>query len=209
VENDVRAAAWGEFRFGVGRGAQSLIAVFVGTGVGSGAIVDGLLLRGASNAAGEIGHTQVVTDGIECACGQRGCLEAYASGRGFARRLETALGQGVTTRLAAETGGDPTRLTAALVARAAAEGDAFARAVWTDAERYLGMALATYVTLLNPELLILGGGIMITVPELGDALAREVRARATVMAREVRVARAGLGDSAGIFGAADLVWGRS
>ncbi len=206
VENDVRAAAWGEYRFGVGRGAQSLIAVFVGTGVGSGAVVDGVLLRGFNNVAGEVGHTQVVMDGLLCACGQRGCVEAYASGRGFARRLGSALTSGVATSLAEETGRDPSRLTAALVARAASAGDAFAREMWGDAERYLGMALANYVTLLNPERLILGGGVMSTVPALFQALAQRVRASATVMARDVRVERAGLGDSAGIFGAADRVW---
>ncbi len=206
VENDVRAAAWGEYRFGVGRGAQSLIAVFVGTGVGSGAVVDGLLLRGFNNAAGELGHTQVVMDGLRCACGQRGCVEAYASGRGFVRRLEAALAAGVKTTLWDDTQGDPGRLTAALVSRAAAKGDAFAAEVWAEAERYLGMALADYVTLLNPELLVLGGGVMITVPDLADALAERVRARTTVMARAVRVERAALGDSAGIFGAADRVW---
>lgn len=209
VDNDVRTAAWGEYRFGVGREAQSLIAVFVGTGVGSGVIVDGLLLRGFNNAAGEIGHTQVVVDGLPCACGQRGCLEAYASGRGFVRRLEAALAQGVATSLAEETRRDPSRVTAALVARAAAAGDSLAREMWTDAQQYLGMALADYVTLLNPQLLVLGGGIMTTVPELADTLAEHVRARTTVMARGVRIARAGLGDSAGIFGAADRVWARS
>jgi glucokinase len=208
VENDVRAAAWGEYRFGVGRGAQSLIAVFVGTGVGSGAVVDGLLLRGFNNAAGELGHTQAVSDGIPCACGQRGCVEAYVSGRGFVRRLEAALAARVPTSLAEETGHDASRLTGALVARAAAAGDPFAREVWSDAERHLGTALAGYVTLLNPERLILGGGIMSTVPALFDTLARRVHAQATVMAREVRVERAGLADSAGIFGAADRVWTR-
>lgn len=206
VENDVRAAAWGEYRFGVGRGAQSLIAVFVGTGVGSGAVMDGLLLQGFNNAAGEIGHTEVVPGGLPCACSQLGCLEAYASGRGFVRRLEAAVAAGVATSLIRETGGDPTRLTAPLVARAAAAGDPLAREMWDDAERYLGTALAGYVTLLNPELLVLGGGIMTTVPMLFDALAERVRARTTVMARGVRVEHAGLGDSAGIFGAADRVW---
>ncbi len=206
VENDVRAAAWGEYRFGAGRGVQSLIAVFVGTGVGSGAVMDGLLLRGSGNAAGEIGHTQVVVDGLPCPCGQRGCVEAYASGSGFVRRLQSALAAGTETRLAEDTGRDATRVTAALVERAAAAGDAFARDLWADAERYLGMALANYVTLLNPELLVLGGGVMTTVPALADSLARQVRARTTVMSREVRVVRAALGDSAGIFGAADRVW---
>ena len=209
VENDVRAAAWGEYRFGAGRGAESLIAVFVGTGVGSGAVVDGILLRGAGNAAGELGHTQVVPDGVPCACGQRGCVEAYASGRGFARRLEAALAAGTETRLGRETGGNASRVTAALVARAAMEGDAFARTLWDDAERFLGQAIANYVTLLNPDLLVLGGGVMTTVPRLAQALERQVRSHATVLSRDVRIARAGLGDSSGIFGAADRVWGRS
>ena len=206
VENDVRAAAWGEYRFGVGRGARSLIAVFVGTGVGSGAVMDGLLLSGFDNVAGEIGHTQIVVDGLPCPCGQRGCVEAYASGSGFIRRLEQALEAGTTTVLAEETGRDPRRLTAALVARAAAAGDPFAAMLWEEAQRYLGAALANYVTLLNPELLVLGGGIMTTVPALGESLTERIRAHATMMSRTVRVARAGLGDSAGIFGAADRVW---
>ena len=206
VENDVRAAAWGEYRFGAGRGVQSLIAVFVGTGVGSGAVMDGLLLRGFTNAAGEIGHTQVVMDGLPCPCGQRGCVEAYASGSGFVRRLQSALATGTVTSLGEDTGREPSRLTAALVARAAETGDPFARELWQDAERYLGMALANYVTLLNPEILVLGGGVMTTVPALAESLARQVRDRTTVVSREVRVVRAGLGDSAGIFGAADRVW---
>jgi len=206
VENDVRAAAWGEYRFGAGRGVQSLIAVFVGTGVGSGAVMDGLLLRGFTNAAGEIGHTQVVMDGLPCPCGQRGCVEAYASGSGFVRRLQSALATGTVTSLGEDTGREPARLTAALVARAAETGDPFARELWQDAERYLGMALANYVTLLNPELLVLGGGVMTTVPALAESLARQVRDRTTVVSREVRVVRAALGDSAGIFGAADRVW---
>lgn len=209
VENDVRAAAWGEYRFGVGRDAQSLIAVFVGTGVGSGAVMDGLLVRGFSNAAGELGHTQVVMDGAPCRCGQRGCVEAYASGSGFVRRLRDALDEGVATSLAEETGRDPARLTAALVARAAAAGDAFARQLWLDAERSLGVALSNYVTILNPELLVLGGGIMTTVPAFADALADRVTKGATLMSRGVRVLKAALGDSAGIFGAADLVWRRA
>ena len=83
VENDVRAAAWGEFRFGAGRNAHSVIVVFVGTGLGSGAVLDGQLWRGAGNAAGELGHMQMVPDSLPCPCGQRGCLEQYVSGSGF------------------------------------------------------------------------------------------------------------------------------
>src|SRR5262249_24979338 len=124
------------------------------------------------------GHTQVVPDGLPCACGQHGCVEAYASGRGFMRRLEAALASGTATRLAEETGRDASRVTAALVARAAGLGDAFAKQLWDDAERYLGQAIANYVTLLNPELLVLGGGVMTTVPSLAPALEQRVRSHA-------------------------------
>jgi glucokinase len=208
VENDARAAAWGEYRFGVGRGAQSLIAVFVGTGVGSGSVVDGILLQGAGNAAGELGHTQVVPDGVACACGRLGCVEAYASGRGLARRLTAALAAGGATSLQAATRGEPARVTAALVAREAEAGDALASALWQDAVRFLGQGIANYVTLLNPELLVLGGGVMTVVPALAPALESYVRANATVLSRDVRIARAALGDSSAIFGAADRVWGQ-
>lgn len=204
VENDVRAAAWGEFRFGAGRGARSLVAVFVGTGVGSGAILGGRLWRGASNAAGEIGHTQVVPDGVPCGCGQRGCLEAYCSGSGFIRRFEGALAAGIPTALSARTGGEASKLTALQVAQAAAEGDALAREFWEDAVRYLTLALTNAVILLNPERLLLGGGVIEAVPALREAVATAIQARATVMARAVTVHQAALGDWAGAVGAAAL-----
>src|SRR5262249_20326951 len=93
VENDVPAAAWGEFRGGAGQDVSSLLAVFVGTGIGSGAVLDGVLWRGAGNAAGEVGHTQVVIDGLPCRCGQRGCLEQYGSGSGLQRRFAATPGR--------------------------------------------------------------------------------------------------------------------
>jgi glucokinase len=210
VENDVRAAAWGEFRFGAGRGARSLIAVFVGTGVGSGAVLDGRLWRGAGNAAGEVGHTQVVADGLACRCGQRGCLEQYVSGSGFQRRFAAALASGVTTSLVDVTGGDAARLTAPMVAAAADEGDAFAREVWADATRYLTMGLANYVTVLNPEVLVLGGGVIETVPRLAEIASAGVRHLTTTLARAaLRIERAALGDWSGVVGAAALAGERA
>lgn len=205
VENDVRAAAWGEFCFGAGRGAGSLMAVFVGTGVGSGAVLGGHLWRGAFNAAGEIGHTQIVPDGLPCVCGQRGCLEAYCSGSGFIRRLETALAAGASTALRARTGGDPSTLTARDVAEFAAAGDPLAREFWDDALRYLKLGLTNAVILLNPERLVLGGGVVETVPALVEAVTAAIQAQATLMARAVTVRRAALGDWGGAVGAAALV----
>jgi glucokinase len=204
VENDVRAAAWGEFRFGAGAGGRSVLAVYVGTGVGSGAVLDGALWRGATNAAGEIGHTQVVWEGLDCPCGQRGCLEQYVSGSGFQRRLAQGLAGGVRTALAAAIEGDPARLTAAMVLAAAEAGDALARTLWDDAECYLTLAVANYVTLLNPDALVMGGGVVETVPRLFEAVAAGVPRRSTVLARGLRIERARLGDWSGVAGAAAL-----
>lgn len=207
VENDVRAAAWGEFRFGAGAGAQSLLAVFVGTGVGSGAVLAGALWRGAHNGAGEIGHTQVVPDGLPCPCGRLGCMEQYASGSGLQRRLGRALAARAPTALREATGGDPARLTAAMVWRAAAEGDRLARELQAEAERYLTLAVANYVTLVDPEVLVLGGGVVETVPALFDVVAAGVRRATTELARAVRIERARLGRWAGVVGAAALAAG--
>jgi glucokinase len=205
IENDVRAAAWGEFRFGTGRGADSLVAVFVGTGVGSGAVLGGKLWRGAGNAAGEVGHTEVVRGGIQCPCGARGCLERYVSGSGFQQRLREAAGVTASAELMQRTQNDPSRLTAVLVHEGAGGGDPFALTLWNDAELYLGQALANYVTLVNPAVLVLGGGVVETVPALFDAAVAGVMARTTTLARaSLRIERAQLGDWSGVAGAADL-----
>jgi glucokinase len=208
VDNDVRAAAWGEYRFGAAKDARSVVAVFVGTGVGSGAVLGGTLWRGSGNAAGEIGHTEVVPGGVPCVCGQHGCLEAYASGIGLQRRFASGREAGAATRLEELTGGDPMRLTAAIVDEAARTGDPLARTLWEDLDRYLTMALANYVTLLNPDVLVLGGGVIESVPALFETVARGARARTTAMGRSVlRVTRAALGDWSGAIGAADLARG--
>jgi len=189
----------------VHRGAGSLLAVFVGTGVGSGAVLDGRLWRGAGNAAGELGHTQVVPDGLACACGSRGCLEQYVSGNGFRRRFRDALAAGVTTRLAEITDDDPDALDATMVAAAANAGDELARTLWGDATRYLTLAVANYVTLLNPQILVLGGGLFEALPELFDAVAGGILKATTELARgSLSVERARLGDWAGVLGAAEL-----
>jgi glucokinase len=204
VENDVRAAAWGEFTAGAG-GEGSLVAVFVGTGVGSGAVLDGRLWRGAGNAAGEVGHTQVVPEGLPCRCGRSGCLEQYASGSGFQRRLAASMTGGRTSRLVDLCAGEPSRLTARDVHAAAMDGDALALEMWADAVRFLTMATANYVTLVNPSVLVMGGGVIETVPALFDAVADAVPKLTTVLAgRSLRIERARLGDFSGLIGVAAL-----
>jgi glucokinase len=205
VENDVRAAAWGEFVRGAGGRDGSLVAVFVGTGVGSGAVLEGRLWRGAGNAAGEVGHTQVVPDGLPCRCGRAGCLEQYVSGSGFQRRLAAAMAAGRTSRLAAACEGDAKRLAARDVYAAAMAGDALAREFWTDAVRFLVMGVANYVTLVNPRTLVMGGGVIETVPALFDAVTESVPRLTTVLsAGSLRIERARLGDLSGVIGAAAL-----
>jgi glucokinase len=204
VEDDVRAAAWGEYRFG-GHRASSLLAIFVGAGVGSGAVLDGTLWRGAADSAGEIGHTQVMLDGLVCPCGARGCLEQYASARGFRRRYGAALSIGVRSLLDRLTGADPGVLTVEMVAAAANGGDELARHLWSDALRYLALATANYVTLLNPQVLVFGGDVVTGLPELVDEVTGTVLAATTIRAREsLRIERARLGDWAGVLGVAAL-----
>jgi glucokinase len=205
VENDVRAAAWGEFVSGAAGPGDSLVAIFVGTGVGSGAVLGGRLWRGAGNVAGEVGHTQVVVDGLPCRCGRPGCLEQYVSGSGFQRRLTAAVQAGRRGRLVEAFADDVGRLTALDVYRAATTGDELAREVWSDAVRYLIMATANYVTLVNPQVLVMGGGVIETVPALFDALADAVPRLTTLVAgRSLRIERARLGDLSGLVGAAAL-----
>ena len=205
VENDVRAAAWGEFVSGAGRREGSLVAVFIGTGVGSGAVIDGRLWRGAGNAAGEVGHSQVVPDGLPCRCGRAGCLEQYVSGSGFQRRLAAAMAAGRASRLVDACGGDASRLAARDVYGAAMEGDALALELWSDATRFLTMAVANYVTLVNPRKLVLGGGVIETVPALFDAVAEAVPKLTTILAAgSLSIERARLGDLSGVMGAAAL-----
>jgi glucokinase len=204
VDNDVRAAAWGEFRYGAHR-VRSLLAVFVGTGIGSGAVLDGQLWRGAGNGAGELGHTQVVPDGLPCPCGARGCVEQYASGSGFQRRLQAAQEAGTVTRLTELCDGDAGALTAPMVAAAANSGDDLARVLWADCRRYLTMAVANAVTLINPAALILGGGVIESLPELFDDVAAGVLLSTTILAREsLKIEHARLGEWSGVLGAAAL-----
>jgi glucokinase len=179
--------------------------MFIGTGVGSGAVLDGRLWRGAGNAAGEAGHSQVVPDGLPCRCGRRGCLEQYVSGSGFQRRLAAAVEAGRKSRLVETFGADPSRLTARDVHAAAGQGDALAAELWSDAVRYLTLAAANYVTVVNPAVLVLGGGVIETVPALFDAVAAGAPALTTIMAgRSLRIERARLGDLSGLIGAAAL-----
>ena len=159
VDNDVNALALAEWTFGRWRGVSSLVVLAPGTGFGSGIVLDGRLVRGASGFGGEFGHTPVKFDGPPCWCGGRGCLALYASGRGIAEaaRRQAALPPGAG--LAAAVGGDLGAIAAPLVFSLAAEGDAAARAIVYEACRALGAMIGTVVNGLNPEVVLVTGGV--------------------------------------------------
>lgn len=203
--NDLRAAAWGEFHGGAGRGETDLLVVFVGSGVGSAAIAGGRLITGASNVAGEFGHIKVAgPDGRPCGCGERGCLEAYVGGHNLSTQLREAVAAGPTA-LAALCGGELDALAPSHLERALGLGDPAATALFERAAGMLSLAVANYVTVLNPGRLILGGGVLSNVPALRARVAEGVARFTNANARKsVQVVDAALGDDAGLVGAALL-----
>jgi glucokinase len=208
VENDANAAAWAEWRFGAGRGETHLVCVTLGTGIGGGAVVDGIVQRGRFGMAGEFGHMVVVPEGRRCECGNRGCLEQYASGNVLgreARELARA-GSPVAVALLERVAGDVDALVGPVVTAAAREGDPCAVELFEDVGRWLGVGLANLAAALDPGTFVIGGG----VSEAGELLLRPAREsfRRTLTGRgyrpEARVVRAAFGPEAGLVGAADL-----
>lgn len=198
LENDANAAALGEFRYGAGKGANSLVYLTVSTGIGSGIILDGKIWHGLKDGAGEVGHMTLLPDGPICGCGNRGCLEAFASGPSIARRAREALATERPSRL--REVGD---FTAADVVRLAQERDALAAEVWEETVRYLGLGVAAIVTILAPERVVIGGGVTQAGDFLFERLRREVRRRVKLVAVEsVPILPAALGPDVGILGAA-------
>lgn len=207
VDNDGNVAAWGEFRIGAGRDVDHMLLVALGTGIGGGIVTDGHLLRGASGFAGEIGHVIVEPDGPLCGCGNRGCWEQVASGTAIQRAGRQAAREHPRSLLASLREGDPDAITGRDVTRAAREGDTVARSVLARIGLRLGEGLAGLVNILDPELVVVGGGAV----ESGDLLLAPARAafRDTVEAPEHRpslppIVPASLGKDAGGVGAALL-----
>ena len=208
VENDANAAAWGEHRFGAGRGEPDLLCVTVGTGIGGGLVIDGALYRGRYGIGAEFGHMQVVPDGRRCGCGQRGCWEQYCSGRALlheAREIADVQ-KDFGRRLLELGGGRPEGIEAPEVTTAAREGDPAALACFDVVGRWLGQGLADLAALLDPGLFVISGG----VSDAGELLLGPARA---VFAERLTggthrphasIRLAELGNEAGMVGAADL-----
>jgi glucokinase len=206
VENDANAAALGEVWVGAGRGVRDLVYITVSTGIGGGLILDGRLYRGANGTAGEIGHIIVEPDGPQCHCGNRGCLEVLASGTAIARQAREAFARGEETSLR-RFAARPEEISAESVAEAARGGDWLARDLYRRAGTRIGVVLGNLLALLNPKMIIVGGGVSKTgdllFGPLRDAMGKRVYPRAAVGAAIVPAA---LGDDVGIVGAAALVF---
>ena len=180
---------------------------FADPAVSGGLILDGRLYHGATGMAGEIGHTTILPDGPLCGCGNRGCLEALASGSAIARRARERVVQGVPTRIADLAGHDLELITAKLVTEAARDGDVEAQEILAEAMNYLGIGMAGLVNLLNPELIVIGGGLTHVGEQLFGPVRRAIDRHAfAAQARAVRIVRAELGDHAGVLGAAAVAW---
>jgi len=209
VVNDVRAATWGEWRLGAGKGVRDLVVLFLGTGLGGGAVLGGRLLDGADGIGGEFGHLTVMAGGRRCTCGNTGCLEAYCGGWGIeARARDAALADPVAGATLLGLAGSPEGITGQAIAAALKGGDPLARRVMDETGEVLGAAVVGLVNALNPRRVIMGGGVLDGFPQLMDRAAAIVRERALPAARGVSFARAGLADDAPALGAADLALAR-
>ena len=177
VENDANAAAWGEFQFGAGHDVDDLLLVTVGTGVGGGVVLDGSLYRGAFGVGAEIGHMRVVPDGILCGCGNRGCFEMYASGSALVREARAAARAGslLAADLLDRAGGDLDAITGPLVTEAARDGDPFAIEQLASLGRWLGEGIASLTAVLDPAVVVIGGGVSAADDLLLDPVAAGVR----------------------------------
>lgn len=208
LENDANAAAWGEARFGAGRGLQHMLLLTIGTGIGGGIIVNGELLRGAFGIAAEVGHLRVLPEGHLCGCGARGCFEQYASGNALLRHAREAIAASpeMARGLLARGDGTVAGLTGRAITEAAREGDQVALAAFNTTAQWLGAGIASLSVVLDPECVVIGGGVI----DAGEILLEPTRAaleRYMPFAGKhpsPRIIAATMGNEAGLVGAADL-----
>lgn len=207
IENDANAAGWAEYRFGAGRGSKHMVMLTIGTGVGGAIVVDGHMLRGGFGIAAELGHVNLIPDGTLCGCGQRGCIESYGSGTALlkaAKQLASSgSSEGARLRELESNNGE---LTGAQVYLAIQEGDAGALRLLSELGEHLGRTVASLTAVLDPEIVVIGGG----VSAAGDLLVNPIRESylAHLPARgfrpELKIVTAQLVNDAGVVGAADL-----
>lgn len=209
IENDANAAAWGEYWAGAGKGVKDLVMYTLGTGVGGGVITDGRMLRGFFENGAELGHMLVNPGGRECSCGQLGCLEAYSSAYFLARHAEELIKAGRPSCLKTRMDAGET-LMAEHIVEAAKAGDALAGEVWDKTCYYLAVATVTMQHVINPERVVLAGGLIAA----GDFLIQPIRKYQKQLAWKLlddrpQILFATLGNDAGFIGAAGCAWAAS
>jgi len=206
LENDANAAAWGERSFGVARGINNLACFTLGTGIGGGVIIDGSIYHGADYGAGEFGHMTVNKDGPRCNCGKYGCLEAYSSATGIKNRLKDRIREGVQSKfLNLDKVRSVESISLRSIFEAAYQGDELVRSIVEEAIVYLGIAIANIANILNPQMVVLLGGISNEGDRLLIPLREEIKKRTLdTHYRFLKVVLGELGDQAGVMGVAAL-----
>lgn len=208
VDNDANTAAWGEWRFGAGRGEDHLVMITLGTGIGGAILEDGRVKRGKYGVAGEFGHMQVVPGGHRCPCGNRGCWEQYSSGNALVREArelaaaESPVAYGIIDRVGGQVGD----ITGPLITELARSGDAMCTELFHEVGSWLGVGLANLAAALDPSCFVVGGGVSaadeLLIDPAREAFRRQLTGRG--YRPEARIVKAQLGPEAGMVGAADL-----
>ncbi|CAN5739987.1 glucokinase [soil metagenome] len=202
LDNDANCATYGEWWLGAGREVDTLVGLTLGTGIGGGIVLSGRIYHGISDVAGEIGHMTIDSTGRRCKCGNYGCLEAYASGPAIALRAVEGIEAGVETGLTDLVNGKLDAITAATVYEGAVRGDPYANEVMKDTAKFLGAGVASIINILNPEMVVITGGVTHAGDHLFEPLRAEVRRRAFRAAEErCRIVPGSLPGTAGLVGA--------
>jgi len=201
IENDVNAATYGEWKFGLKGIPSDVLGIFIGTGIGGGIIIDGKLYRGFSSVGGEVGHTILNPHGYKCNCGNRGCFEAYCGGSYIIGRVREKLQEGYRGRVMDIIGGNIEDLHTGAIEEAYLLGDDLCTRVWQEVVEYLGAGIASLVNLLNPQTVILGGGVVYGAKYLIDEMRSVLDKRAMAASLEgLQIVRATLGEEAALLG---------
>jgi glucokinase len=207
VHNDASLAALGEYVFGIGAGTASLVMVTLGTGIGGGLVFDGRVYGGHRGYAGEIGHLVVDSAGPQCPCGGKGCLEMMASGTAMARIARERLSDGELSLVTELVHGDLDRVRAETLVTAEEQGDSLAGEVLRGAADYMGVGVATLRSVLDPEMIVIGGGVSRNLHIFFPRLVASAKAHAMTVDKALcPVVTTVLGDDAGLLGAAALAW---
>jgi glucokinase len=203
LDNDANCATYGEWWLGAGRGTRALVGLTLGTGIGGGIVLNGEIFHGCSDVAGEIGHMTIDSNGRRCKCGNYGCLEQYASGPAIALRAVEGIEAGAESVLVEMVNNRMDDITAATVYEATVQGDAYATEVMKDTAKFLGAGVASIINVLNPEMVVIAGGVTRAGDTLFEPLRAEVRRRAFKSAQECcKIVSAELPGTAGVVGAA-------